>query len=75
MKNLFITPKTKLTNDWLIVGAHRSIISYENDYRKFEWLRYGLFIVALIDMVVAEAYTLIQAARNDSEIKRLETII
>ena len=35
----------------------------------------GVLTDEFIDMVAAETYTLIQAARNDSEIKRLENII
>lgn len=37
--------------------------------------KYGVLTDEFIDMVAAETYTLIQAARNDSEIKRLENII
>ncbi len=37
--------------------------------------KYGILTDEFIDMVAAETYTLIQAARNDSEIKRLENII
>ncbi len=37
--------------------------------------KYGVLTDESIDMVAAETYTLIQAARNDSEIKRLENII
>ena len=37
--------------------------------------KHGVLTDEFIDMVAAETYTLIQAARNDSEIKRLETII
>ena len=37
--------------------------------------KYGVLIDEFIDTVAAETYTLIQAARNDSEIKRLESII
>lgn len=37
--------------------------------------KHGVLTDEFIDMVAAETYTLIQAARNDSEIKRLENII
>lgn len=37
--------------------------------------KYGVLTDEFIDMVAAETYTLIQAARNDSEITRLENII
>ncbi len=37
--------------------------------------RYGVLTDEFIDMVAAETYTLIQAERNDSEIKRLESLV
>lgn len=37
--------------------------------------KYGVLTDEFIDMVAAETYTLIQAARNDSEIKRLESLV